>query len=160
MNRITIRPAGLCDTVEIIMIQRAAIETIDDRIYPASLRQAWRDETLGDLRHLIVAGRYRVAESAGVLVGGAGWEESEGGEGATIRAVFVHPAAHGRGVGARLLGSIEEALAGRGITRMIVPAALNAIGFYERLGYRAAERRAADLGGVQLPYQRMIKEAA
>lgn len=160
MSDITIRPAGPFDLAGIAMIQRAAIETIDDRIYPAAARRAWRDQPMDDLRGLIAAGRYRVAAAGRGLVGGAGWEEAAGGEAATIRAVFVHPAAHGQGVGARLLRGIEAELAARGLTRLVVPAALNAIGFYERLGYRAVERCAAEIGGVRLAYQRMVKEAA
>ena len=58
-----------------------------------------------------------------------------------------------------VLRQLDE-LAARGLTRLVVPAALNAIGFYERLGYRAVERCAADIGGVRLAYQRMVKEAA
>ncbi len=157
---LTIRPACLGDLVHLAVVQRAAIEAIGDGAYTTAEREAWRDRPVEDLRALIAAGSYRVAEQAGVLLGGAGWEEGEAGAGATIRAVFVHPAAHGKGIGARLLRVIEHELATRGVTRLVVPAALNAVGFYQRLGYRPVERRVADIGGVRLPYERMLKEAA
>ncbi|MCU0984979.1 MAG: GNAT family N-acetyltransferase [Acetobacteraceae bacterium] len=157
---VAIRPACPADRDGLAMIQRAAIAAIDDGPYSVAERQAWRDNAVEDLCPLIRAGRYRVAEQAGVLLGGAGWEEDAAIGGATIRAVFVDPASHGKGIGARLLGTIEQELAARGITRLAVPAALNAIGFYRKLGYRPAGRREAELGGMRLPYERMLKEAA
>ncbi|WP_291298099.1 hypothetical protein [Elioraea sp.] len=39
----------------------------------------------------------------------------------------------------------------RRATRLFVPAALNAIGLHERLGYRRLERRVVAVGGVDLP---------
>jgi GNAT superfamily N-acetyltransferase len=157
---IAIRSAYLADAAEIVLIQRAAIDTIDDSIYGPRERGAWRDRPAEDLLGLIRAGRYRVAVHDRLVVGGAGWEEAGDGIGATIRAVHVHPAAHGRGIGALLISGIEAELAARGLTRIVVPAALNAVGFYQRLGYRPVERRLAQLGGVALPYQQMLKEAA
>lgn len=159
MTNPIIRIAGLFDLSEIATVQRAAIETAAGHYRPEELA-AWRSGPADDLRALVSAGRYRVADKDGVVIGGAGWEEAEDGASATIRAVFVHPAAHGRGIGAALVRRIEGDLARRGIARLIVPAALNAVGFYERLGYVPLERRVAEFSGVRLPYQRMLKEAA
>jgi len=157
---VTVRPAGLADLQALATIQRAAIEAIGDGPYSRIERDAWRDRPVDDLRALIAAGRYRVAETASVPLGGAGWEEDAAATAATIRAVFVDPAAHGRGVGARLLAAIEREVAARCITRLVVPAALNAVGFYQRLGYRPVEQREVEIGGVRVPYARMLKEAA
>jgi len=159
MSSIRTRTAGPTDLRGIITIQRAAIATTAGHYTPEEIA-AWRAGPTDDLRALVSAGRYRVADQDGVLVGGAGWEEGADGLSATIRAVFVHPAAHGRGVGASLMGAIEAELARRGIGRLIVPAALNAVGFHERLGYVPVERQVAEFSGVRLPCQRMLKAAA
>lgn len=155
-----IRTASLADVPELAMIQRDAIDAIDDRSYAPDARRAWRDRPAGELRALVSAGRYRVAEQDGALIGGAGWQEAEDGSAATIRAVFVHPSVHGQGVGAALVSAIEAEIASRGIARLIVPAALNAVGFYERLGYAPRELAEAEFDGVRLAYRRMVKLAA
>lgn len=160
MTEIALRSATLPDVPALGLIKRAAIDAIGEGPYSASELSAWRDGPACDLIALVGAGRYLVAERGGVLLGGAGWEEEGPRGSATIRAVFVHPLAHGQGVGGRLIRAIEAALAARGIGVLAVPAALNAIGFYRRLGYRSVERREAELGGVRLPYERMLKVAA
>jgi GNAT superfamily N-acetyltransferase len=159
MSRIVIRLAMPFDLPEIVTLQRAAIGTTASH-YGAEELAAWAAGPTDGLRALVAAGRYRVADRGGTLLGGAGWEEGADGASATIRAVFVHPAAHGRGIGAALVTAIEEEFARRGIFRLIVPAALNAVGFYQRLGYVPLERRVAELDGVRLPYQQMLKQAA
>lgn len=159
MSSITIRTAGLFDLPEIRMIQRAAIEATATHYGPEE-RAAWKAAPADELRALVRGGRYRVADQGGVLVGGAGWDEGDDGTSATIRAVFVHPLAHGHGVGTRLVRTIEGELLRRGIARLIVPAAINAVGFYERLGYQPLECAVAEFQGVRLAYRRMLKEAA
>lgn len=155
-----IRMAGLFDVAALALIQRAAIDAIDDRSYGAEKRRAWRNRPAGELCALVAAGRYRVAEREGVLVGGAGWEGAGGSGVATIRAVFVHPSVHGRGIGAALVSAIERDILLHGFERLVVPAALNAVGFYERLGYVPAELAEAEFDGVRLAYRRMVKAAA
>lgn len=157
---LAIRPATLADLPEVTAIQHAAIDAIRPDAYADAELAAWRSLPPHDLVALIEAGRYRVAEQGGRLLGGAGWSESEDGGSATVRLVFVHPAAHGQGVGAALVSAIEREVTARGIARLFVPAALNAVGFYERLGYRRLERRAIAVGAVSVPYQQMFKDAA
>jgi GNAT superfamily N-acetyltransferase len=91
----------------------------------------------------------------------AAWEPlDEPAQAAAVRAVFVHPAFHGRGLGARLLGVVEAAIAAAGRRRILVPAALHAVGFCQRLGDVANELAVAALDGVDLRYRRMWKTAA
>jgi GNAT superfamily N-acetyltransferase len=158
--RPTTRPATLADLPEVTAIQHAAIEAIRPDPYADAELAAWRSIPPDDLVALIASGRYRVAEEGGRLLGGAGWDEGADGGSATVRLVFVHPAAHGLGIGAALIAAIEREVTARGAVRLFVPAALNAIGFYERLGYRRLERRAIPVGPVMLPYQQMFKDAA
>jgi len=159
MHSVTIRPAARFDAADATAVMRAAIAAVDGH-YDARQLAAWRAVPADDLLALIEAGRYRVAERGGALIGGAGWCLVEDRSSAIIRCVFVHPAAHGQGVGATLLRRIERELLAGGVSRLVVPAALNAIGFYERLGFVARERVVADVAGVRIPYRRMLKQAA
>lgn len=157
---VKIRVAGLFDAPELARVSRAVFDTIDGGIYAPAAVSAWRSMPEDGLVALIRAGRYRVADACGVLAGGAGWDLDADGASATIRLVFVHPAVHGTGVGAALLRSIERELGASGVAQVFVPAALNAVGFYEQLGYRRLDRREVVVGATTLPYRRMFKDAA
>ncbi len=87
------------------------------------------------------------------------------GRAADTSAIETRPRRHqretqGRGLGAQLVRAVETAVAAAGRRRILVPAALNAVGFYQRLGYVANEMAVAALDGVDLRYRRMWKTAA
>jgi GNAT superfamily N-acetyltransferase len=160
-DNLLIRPALATDLPGIITFQQAAIAAIDPRTYTAEERGAWARLPAAGMQDLVASGRYLVAEIGARLAGGAGWEPlDEPDQAAAVRAVFVHPAFHGRGLGARLVGAVEALIAAAGRRRILVPAALNAVGFYQRLGYVANEMAVAALDGADLRYRRMWKTAA
>lgn len=161
IDTLSIRLARSGDLADIMALQRAAVAGIDPRTYSAEARDAWSRTTAADVAVLVAAGRYLAAERDGRLAGGAGWQPLDAPpQAAALRAVFVDPACHGQGVGAHLVRAAEAAIAAAGRRRILVPAALNAVGFYERLGYVANDDAIADLGGVGLRYRRMWKRAA
>ena len=56
-----------------------------------------------------------------------------------VKRMFVHPSARGRGVAQRLLGMLETEALARGCRQFMLetgPSQPDAIGLYERLGYR------------------------
>jgi putative acetyltransferase len=56
-----------------------------------------------------------------------------------VKRMFVHPSARGRGVAQRLLGMLETEALARGCRQFMLetgPSQPEAIGLYERLGYR------------------------
>ncbi|MBD3388622.1 MAG: GNAT family N-acetyltransferase [Candidatus Altiarchaeales archaeon] len=53
-----------------------------------------------------------------------------------IGTLFVHPRYHNMGVGRKLMEKIEEVARKRGVKRMRLSAAVNAVGFYKRIGYK------------------------
>jgi GNAT superfamily N-acetyltransferase len=85
-----------------------------------------------------VAGRAQlcVAVAAGDVVGCAGWVPFPD-EPATSRltTVFVAPSWFGRGIGTALVAEVERAAADAGYPHHVVRSSLNAVTFYERLGY-------------------------
>lgn len=160
-DTLLIRPALPADLPGILAFQRAAIAAVDPRAYSAEERGAWARTPATGMQDLVAAGRYLVAEARDRLVGGAGWEPlDEPAQAAAVRAVFVHPQFHGRGLGAQLVRAVETAIAAAGRRRILVPAALNAVGFYQRLGYVANEMAVAALDGADLRHRRMWKTAA
>jgi putative acetyltransferase len=90
----------------------------------------------------------RVAVVDGELAGCAGWVPYPD-EPATSRltTVFVAPAWFGRGVGTALVGEVERLAADSGHPRHVVRSSLNAVAFYERLGYVADRPWPTPLGG-------------
>lgn len=157
-----IRKAVQQDRAAIVAFQRAAIAHLPTDCYPVQLLQAWWRNPDESLDAMIAAGRYFVAAYHGRLVGGAGWCPSDGRQPtAVVRAVFVDPAHHARGLGSRMVRQVEEAAAAGGYDTLLVPALLTAARFYERLGYVGD-----DIGGLQpapgivLRCRRMWKQQA
>jgi GNAT superfamily N-acetyltransferase len=160
-DNLLIRNACPADMPEILAFQKAAIAAVDPRSYTVEERGAWARLPAAGMHDLVASGRYLVAASEGRLIGGAGWEPlNEPTRAAAVRAVFVHPTFHGRGLGAQLVRAVEAAIATAGRSCILVPAALNAVGFYERLGYVAHEMAVVALDGADLRDRRMWKTAA
>ena len=53
-----------------------------------------------------------------------------------MEAVYVHPRAVRRGVGARLLRTLEEIARAAGLSTLHLKSTLNAVTFYQRAGFR------------------------
>ncbi len=58
----------------------------------------------------------------------------------SVEAVYVDPAYVHRGIGKQLLSRLHEIAAGAGISSLHLCATLNAVGFYERNGYRTTRQ--------------------
>lgn len=86
---------------------------------------------------LVRGGGGIVAEEEGRALGYAVLDVDTG----EVDAVFVDPAAHGRGVGRALLQSLEAMAREAGLDRLFLSASLNAVAFYERAGFRALRER-------------------
>jgi GNAT superfamily N-acetyltransferase len=80
-----------------------------------------------------------IAVDSGADVVGAALASRSGGLGrAVLDALAVHPGAQGRGVATRLIALIEHAAKRRGASGLTLGSADDAVGFYLRMGYRAA----------------------
>lgn len=153
--------ARIDDLPAISAFQRAAIARVQPRVYPTQVLAAWRRMPTHGLEALIAAGRYFVVRCAAAPVAGAGWSPHDDlADTAVMRAVYVHPDHAGRGLGRDLLVRIEGVIALTGLSRILVPAALNAAGFYEKLGYHGSERSTIKIGPRDFAYLPMWKQAA
>lgn len=97
--------------------------------------------------------------AAGMILGSAGWGAvpDAGGTRGRIRKVFVEPALAGRGLGRRLVAAAEARAAAAGCRGFVVRANLNAVAFYERLGYRPTGPGTLAVAGREVPMTMMEK---
>lgn len=65
-----------------------------------------------------------------------------------IQTVFVDPNYHRQGIGTALMNSLENLALKRGIQTIKLSAAINAIGFYKKLGYTDTKERFEDELGL------------
>lgn len=138
MDNWTIRPmaAGDVDAVRSIVIDSNRIGGVGyytaDEIaaFGRTIQAAYLDD-LPDRAHAHVA-----CDINGDIVANAGWVWFDDGE-ARLTMVFVHPDWFGRGVGSRLVDRVETHARSAGATGLVVRSSLNAVSFYERLGYTA-----------------------
>ena len=94
----------------------------------------------------------------GRVIGGAGWTSQPDEPGAArIRRVFVHPDFSGRGLGTRLVSEVESRARAQGFERFVVQASLNAVPFYEKLGYRARRSIVRNYGDISVSFVFMGK---
>ncbi len=142
----------------IVAFQRSAIESVPENYYASGVKAAWwRTRAMG-LDKLIASGSYFVIAIAGQLVAGAGWEPYQNERTALLRAVFVDPEYFGIGLGVRAVRQVETDLVENGRVNVVIPAALNAVRFYEKLGYVAGESAETEYEpGVTLDHRVMRK---
>lgn len=125
-------------------------------------------------------GSYFVAEDGGQLVGSGGWtldvppykhytlptakpeiEQAATRPTAHIRGVFVHPAWVRRGIASGIMEKAERHIAQAGYRRAELASTLNAVPFYNRLGYATRGEITFQLpDGVAVPSVSMEKELA
>lgn len=75
---------------------------------------------------------------------------------AQIRFMAVEPTHRGKGIGALLLNALEQAARDEGAKRIVLLSRLKAIPFFEKFGYKAAQREPHRMEGTQL--LQMIKQ--
>jgi N-acetylglutamate synthase-like GNAT family acetyltransferase len=98
---------------------------------------------------------FYVAEDGGEIIG-FGTLNLEGGE---VEAVYVHPAAIRRGVGLKLLRTLEERARVGGLKSLHLCASLNAVGFYARAGFVQQQHTSHRLAnGVEIACVLMSKK--
>lgn len=150
-----IRAANKSDLLRIEWIHRDSILQLCKTHYSDEQLADWT-AALGPAAYLVLLTSHRmfVADENDEILGFAVLDLSTG----LINATYVCPQAFGRGVGRALLAAAETDAAANGISQIRLNATLNAVGFYERLGYEHCGREQNRLPtGVELPCVAMRK---
>jgi putative acetyltransferase len=156
---LAIRPVIAADVDPLADLQEASILRLGVTAYGEAKARAWA--RIGhEFKHaLLEDGQFFVAEQAGLRLGVGGWSPDSLEAGlAWLRYLFVHPDHVRRGIGRRLVEVAEAAAIGAGRPRFDVWSSLNAVAFYQALGYRRVRMaRWPVLASVELDYVLMRK---
>jgi N-acetylglutamate synthase-like GNAT family acetyltransferase len=152
-----------------ISVRRACPGDVDvlDTLHKASIRElcssAYTGEQISDWISAIKPRGYLLAMEMyeflvavrGAAVGLGIFNSSK----AEITALYVSPAEAGSGVGRAILLEVEALARETGIQELRLKSTLNAVGFYEKMGYARIEQSAYVLpSGMELPFVVMAKK--
>jgi GNAT superfamily N-acetyltransferase len=154
----TPRPARLEDCEGVWRVfTRAVRELARDAYTPAQI-EAWAAlRQPANFAAAIGKREFYVAEDAGTIVAYAQLDIPAG----LLEAVYVAPEFTGHGLGRQLMDLLEEKARAAGLKSLRLRASLNAVGFYERLGWQAGRRESHQLpGGVAFDIVHMTKPLA
>jgi GNAT superfamily N-acetyltransferase len=152
---VEIRRMRLEDASGIHEVHTAAVRETCARLLTPAVIEAWLYGRMpeGYLSAAESGESFWVAvDEAGCVVGFASWQEDE------LLALFIDPSVHGQGIGGRLFAACERdaAEAGRSIT--CVNASLNAVSYYQALGFRAVGEGHQQKRGERIPHIEMVRE--
>jgi ribosomal protein S18 acetylase RimI-like enzyme len=151
---VSVRPAALADAERLCELHLASVRTLCARHYAPEVIEGWLEDRVpqGYLR-AIRSGATFVAQVDSRVIG---FGESGPGE---VLAVFVDPAYARRGVGSLLLAhALVLVLAQPGRTGPVkVESTLNAVGFYERAGFRVVGHATQRRDDVDVPVVAMSR---
>jgi GNAT superfamily N-acetyltransferase len=156
---VAIRPVTAADVDPLAALQEASIMRHGIAVYGEARARAWA-RVGHEFKHaLLQDGQFFVAERAGERLGVGGWSPDSLEAGlAWIRYLFVHPDHVRHGIGRRLLQIAETAAVSAGRHRFDVWSSLNAVRFYQALGYRRIRTaRWPVRASVELDYVLMSK---
>jgi GNAT superfamily N-acetyltransferase len=139
-SQVLYREAAETDCPQLIRVHYAAVQALASSHYPAEVLAAWSPPP-DEARRIWLAG---VLAQEGVLctVDAAPDGELVGfciaaPEQSLLRAIYVHPACAGRGIGRGLLQRAEAQCRQRGVAALWLNASYNAQAFYVSCGYEA-----------------------
>lgn len=162
---VTVRPARPADAPGVARVHDAALRAQGADHYSDAELDAMappdRDPAAVDGAILAREGRYVAVAEADAEPGGDGGSGVVGVGGVHLEdgrllGVFVHPDRTGEGIGRALFGDIEARARTAGLDALTIHSALNAVGFYEAVGFERVEdadgTAASGVGGPLGPY--------
>ena len=134
----SIRLARPADLAAIATVHAASVRALCAGHYPPQAIEQWLAPSPGLYDRLLRSSTVYVAERAGRVLAFAAVRLAT----REVRAMYVSPGATGDGLGLRLMLRLERVARALGIAELRLSATLNAVGFYERLGWRRDPVRA------------------
>jgi GNAT superfamily N-acetyltransferase len=152
------RRATQDDLREVAVVHKVSILDLCAAHYSAVELSLWTDALRPDGYAALLTGReFLVAEEEGRVLGFGVLDLGQ----SLINATYVSPEAVRRGIGRRLVEAMEDAARQGGVSRLHLNSTLNAVPFYERLGYVQREAAYNRLPtGAELPCVAMTKDLA
>ncbi|MBZ5709085.1 GNAT family N-acetyltransferase [Nannocystis pusilla] len=147
MRAPSIRLARSADLAAIAMVHAASVRALCAGHYSPQTIEQWLAPSPGLYDRMLRSSTVYVAERAGRVVAFAAVRLAT----REVRAMYVSPGVTGGGLGLRLMRRVERVARAVGIAELRLAATLNAVGFYERLGWRRDSAR-----GGKRPAQRCV----
>jgi putative acetyltransferase len=136
MVAVRFREADVSDAQTLWWTKQAAIDEIETDEYTEAELRAWKPdgEAVADFERAIESGTFTIliAEVDSETAGYGVLNHQDG----RIDAVFVHPDHGGQGIATSLVRQLETRAQMHGISGLTIVSSLNALSFYESLGYR------------------------
>jgi putative acetyltransferase len=161
-----IRRAGIDDYSDVRYVHVAAFKAgTAPQLSDAEVKAFMEHVNSPDYADVLQRMDLLVALVNGQLVGTAAWSAGDdSGSNARISAVFVDPMFVGCGIGRRLVREIEKRAADAGFARFTIRATVNAVPFFQGLGYEVASHgvgsiSAAD-GSMPVTFLRKVAPVA
>ena len=151
-----VRRARPEDSEAIGRMHVASIRELCGGHYSAEKIEAWARPRKSEFYVKAIEGKeFYVAEEGAEIIGFGTLNQTNG----EVEAVYVHPQAVRRGIGMKLLRTLEERACELGLRSLHLCASLNGIAFYERAGFVRQRDTSHRLpGGVEIPCALMFKE--
>jgi putative acetyltransferase len=128
----SIRLARASDVAAIATVHAASVRGLCARHYRRREIEQWLAPNPGLYARMLRTSTVFVAEASGQVVGFAAVRLAS----REVRALYIVPGAAGGGLGLRLMLRIERMARAYGLRELHLSATLNAVAFYERLGWR------------------------
>jgi putative acetyltransferase len=159
-----LRPFAADDTDAVVDLRNRSFEELSGDAYTPAQKAALRENRAQkDYAEDLIRNHIMLGFDDGLgLVAMGGWiampDDPDIGR---IRKLAVHPAVARQGFGRHMAEDAEQRARDAGCKRFIVRASINAVPFYERLGYRVTELGTMKAGGdVDIPMAMMRKVTA
>jgi GNAT superfamily N-acetyltransferase len=128
---LTIRKASSGDVLDAWDIRKASVLAACAKYYPEASLSAWVAGSPTDKWASVVERNFYVAVDEGLVVGTGMLTVANG----QVDAIFVRPSHMGRGIGRKMLQSLEALARDHGLVSMRLDATLNAAPFYRSCGW-------------------------
>jgi GNAT superfamily N-acetyltransferase len=149
---IEIRPVSAVDAEDCARIARDGIWILAASCYTEAQRRAWQARFDGPMMAERMDGCFAVGAWSGDALAGFGILSPALAE---IGYVYSDPAFQGHGAGTAIMAALVGEARRLGLARLSLTSSLNAVEFYERLGFVRGESGVRSIGCESLPCIRM-----
>lgn len=142
-TNVQIRKFEKNDVSNVVKMIRRNLREVNAKDYPGKINSLVRFYNEEYIEDVALSSNVYVAEECGKIIGMAS-VASWGMESSRIRALFVCPDCHGKGIGKMLIDKIKKDRINERAKKITVTSSITARHFYEKMGFKYNERRKFD----------------